>query len=200
MVGRLRPGVSREQARSDLDVILRPLAQMYAKGYDSSGGAPKGTLVNSLQSDITLGVKPALLAVLGAVTLVLLIACVNVTNLLLARGAQRRGEFAMRAALGAPRERLVRQLLTESLLLATLGGAIGMIVAKFGVHALVALSPPGLPRLNAIYLDGAVFAFGLSITTLIGIAVGLVPALQASRGELHIGMQQSSRRTAGGHQ
>ena len=117
------------------------------------------------------------LPVLGAVILVLLIACVNVTNLLLARGAQRRGEFAMRAALGAGRLRLIRQLLTESLLLAILGGAFGMMVAQVGVRALVALSPPGLPRVSAIGLDGPVFAFALGITALIGLLVGLIPAL-----------------------
>jgi predicted permease len=155
-------------------------------------------IVNTLQSDLTQGVRPALLAVLGAVTLVLLIACVNVTNLLLARGAQRRGEFAMRAALGALQGRLIRQLLTESLLLAILGGMLGMAIAVAGVRALVTFSPPGLPRANAIGIDAGVFLFALCITTLIGIVVGLVPALQASRKDLHIGIQQSSRRTAGG--
>src|SRR5206468_5835072 len=117
----------------------------------------------------TRGVKPALLAVLGAVVLVLLIASVNVTNLLLARGAQRRGELAVRAALGGGRMRMIRQLLTESLLLAALGGALGMVVAEFGVSALVALSPPGLPRVSAIGVDGPVFVFALGITTLIGL-------------------------------
>jgi putative ABC transport system permease protein len=200
MVGRLRAGVSRDQARSELDMILHTLAQMNAKGYDSSGGAPDGMIVNPLQSDLTRGVRPALLAVLGAVILVLLIACVNVTNLLLARAAQRRAEFAMRAALGAAQGRLVRQLLTESLLLAVLGAAFGMVVAIAGVQALVALSPPGLPRVNAIGVDGTVFLFALVITTLIGIVVGLVPALHASRNDLHTGMRHSSQRTTGGRQ
>jgi putative ABC transport system permease protein len=200
MVGRLRKGVSRERAGSELDVILSTLAQIYPKGYDSSGGAPDGMMVNELQSDLTQGVKPALLAVLGAVFLVLLIACVNVTNLLLARGAQRQGEFALRAALGAAQRRLVRQLLTESLLLALLGAVFGMVVAVAGVHALVALSPPELPRVSAIGVDGTVFLFALGLTTLIGVVVGLVPALQASRKDLHTGMQRSSRRTAGGRQ
>jgi putative ABC transport system permease protein len=152
-------------------------------------------LVNRLQDDITLGVRPALLAILGAVGLVLLIVCVNVTNLLLALGARRRNEFGMRAALGAGRMRMIRQVLTESLLLAAIGGVFGMAVAEAGVRALVALSPPDLPRVGAIHVDGAVFAFGLLITTVIGLTVGLLPALQASRGD---GQQQSSRTTTGG--
>jgi putative ABC transport system permease protein len=157
-------------------------------------------IVDPLQEDIIRGVKPALLAVLGAVMLLLLIACVNVTNLLLARGAQRRGEFALCVALGAARPRLIRQLLTESLLLAVIGGALGMLVAENGVRALVALSPPGLPRADAITVDGTVLVFALGITTLIGLAVGLIPALHASRHDLRTGIQQSSRQTAGGHQ
>src|SRR5207249_11881083 len=116
-----------------------------------------GLIVDSLQEQVTRGVRPALLAIIGAVILVLLIACVNVINLLLARGAQRRGEFAMRAALGAGRSRLIRQLLPERLLLAAIGGALGMVVAEIGVGALVALSPSGLPRVGAIGLDGTVF-------------------------------------------
>jgi putative ABC transport system permease protein len=123
-----------------------------------------------------------------------------VTNLLLARGAQRRGEFAMRAALGAGRMRMIRQLLTESLLLAVFGGGFGMVVAELGVGALVALSPAGLPRVDSIRVDGAVLAFGIGVTTLIGLVVGLVPALHASRSDLQTGLQQSSRRAAGGHQ
>ena len=185
MVGRLRPGVGAERARRELDAIAHDPVPAFSRAPWASLGA--GLLVSSLQDDVTRGVKPALLAVLGAVMLVLAIACVNVTNLLLARGAQRRGEFAMRAALGAGRTRMIRQLLTESLLLAVLGGALGMAVAEIGVRAFVALSPPGLPRVGAIAVDGAVFAFGLGITTLIGLLVGLIPALQASRHDLSIG-------------
>jgi putative ABC transport system permease protein len=198
MVGRVRPGVSRDQAKRDLDLIARTPVPEFPRARWAS--LKSGLIVDSLQDDVTRGVKPALLAVLGAVMLLLLIACVNVTNLLLARGAQRRGEFAMRAALGAGRSRLIRQLLTESLLLAILGSALGMLVAEFGVDVLVALSPPGLPRVGAIAVDGAVFAFALGITTLIGLAVGLIPALHASGCDLHVGIQQSSRRAAGGHQ
>ena len=200
MIGRLRDGVSLEQAKSELDVILHGLGQIYAKGYDGSGGVPDGFIVNSMQSDVTRGVKPALLAVLGAVMLVLVIACVNVASLLLARGAQRRGEFAVRVALGASRGRLIRQLLLESLLLTALGGALGMLVAEAGVRALVALSPAGLPRVEAIRLDGVAFLFGLGIAMVIGLAVGIVPALQASRRDPQSELQQGSRRTAGGHQ
>jgi putative ABC transport system permease protein len=198
MVGRLREGISIDQARSNLDWIAHTPVLEFPR--ISSASLEHGLIVNSLQDDVTRSVKPALLAVFGAVILVLVIACVNVTNLLLARGAQRRGEFAMRAALGAGRTRLIRQLLTESLLLAMLGGVFGMMVARFGIRALVALSPPDLPRLNAIQVDGAVFAFALGITALIGLVAGLIPARHASRGDLRIGVQQSSGRTAGGHQ
>jgi len=198
MVGRLRPGAGIDQARQELDIIARAPAPEFPRPPWAS--AKDGFIVNSLQDDVTGAVKPALLAVLGAVLLLLTIACVNVTNLLLARGAQRSGEFAMRAALGAPRMRMIRQLLTESLLLAVLGGALGMVVAEFGVGALVALSPAGLPRVGAIRLDGAVFAFGMGVTTLIGVMVGLIPALSASRAGLRVGLRQSSQRTAGGRQ
>ena len=200
MVGRLLPAGRRGQAQSELSVLVRALAQKYAKGYDSSGGAPGGMIVNLLQDDLTLGVRPALLAIVGAVILLLLIACVNVTNLLLARGTQRQGEFAMRTALGAGRARLTRQLLTESLLLSIVGGIVGTMVAETGVRALVALAPSGLPRAGAIHLDSAVFAFGLGVTAMIGLAVGLIPALHASLSTLHAGVQQSSNRAAGGRQ
>jgi putative ABC transport system permease protein len=198
MVGRLRAGFSVSQAKRDLDAIAQnPVPEFSRPPY---AALPNGLSVNALQDDVTSGVRPALLAILGAVLLVLAIACVNVTNLLLARGAQRRGEFAVRAALGAGRPRLIRQLLTESLLLALIGGALGMAVAEIGVRALVALSPAGLPRAGAIRVDGTVFAFALAVTTLIGLVVGLIPALHASRSDLQIGLQQSSRRAAGGHQ
>jgi putative ABC transport system permease protein len=191
MVGRLRPGVGMNQARQELETIARAPAPEFPRAPWASMG--NGLMARSLQDDVTEGVKPALLAVLGAVLLLLAIACVNVTNLLLARGAQRRGEFAMRATLGAPRMRMIRQLLTESLMLAVLGGALGMVVAELCVRMLAPLSPPGLPRVGAIRVDGAVFAFGMGITTLIGVWVGLIPALHASRSDLRIGLQQNSR-------
>jgi putative ABC transport system permease protein len=195
-VGRLRSGVRVEQVTEEVNrlghvVLKEQHPDTYRRDVE--------LIAVPLQDDVTHGVKPALLAILGAVALVLVIACVNVTNLLLARGVQRRGEFALRAALGAASGRLIRQLLTESLLLAAIGGAVGMTVAILGVRALVALGPPGLSRAGAIGVDGTVFAFGLGITTLIGLAFGLIPALQALRSDPHRDLQHASRHAAGGH-
>jgi putative ABC transport system permease protein len=198
MTARLRPGIAMERGKRELDQI----AQMPVREF---GRAPwcsmkDGLIVNPVQDDVTRAVRPALLAVLGAVMLVLAVACVNVTNLLLMRGAQRRGELAMRAALGAGRTRLVRLLLVEGLLLGVWGGAAGMLVAEVSVRALVALSPPNLPRLGAIHVAVPVLSFGAGITVLIGLAIGLIPALHVSRWNLHTGLQQGSRRSTGGHQ
>ena len=195
-VGRLRSDAGVEEATREINVLGRAvLNEQLPETYDPNTQFS----VASLHDDLTRGVRPALVAILGAVLLVLVIACVNVTNLLLARGVQRHGEFALRAALGAGRSRLIRQLLTESLLLAALGGAGGMAVAMLGVRALVALSPSGLPRAGAITIGGAVFAFGLAVTTLIGLAFGLIPALQAAQSDPHRDLQHSSRHTVGGH-
>lgn len=196
LVARLKSGVGRERAMSEADKIAATIGQIYAGGYNEAGGPPDGFFVNSLQADVTRGVRPALMAVMGAVLLVLVLACVNVTNLLLARGAQRRGEFAMRAALGAARGRLVRQLLTESVLLSLAGGLLGLLIAYIGVRALIALSPPGLPRVAAIHIDAPVFVFALVVTTLVGLAIGLVPALHASRSDPHAALQHGTRTTA----
>ena len=197
LIARIKAGVSTQEAGNELTAVLHSLAQTYAKGYNSSGGAPDAMVVHPLQHDLTQGVRPALLAVLGAVLLVLLIACVNVANLLLARGSQRRAEFAMRVALGAPRGRVARQLLTESLLLALCGGALGMAIAEGGARGLVLLSPPGLPRLNAVSVDAKVFLFALGLTTLIGIVVGFVSNLQASGSDVQSAVRQSSARMTG---
>jgi putative ABC transport system permease protein len=155
--------------------------------------------VIALQDDIAGGIKPALLAVLAGVALVLVIACVNITNLLLARDVRRRGEFALRGALGAGRSRLMRQLLAESVLLTALGGLFGVAVAAFGVRALVAFSPPSLPRAQAIGIDNEVFLFAFAITTLLGLALGVGPALQASLSEPHGTLQIGARPNVGGH-
>jgi putative ABC transport system permease protein len=198
MVARLRTDLSLEQARKDLDWIAHhPVADFPRPPWAS---LERGLLSSTLQDDVASGVKPALLVILGAVGLVLLIACVNVTNLLLARGAQRRGEFAVRTALGAAPQRLVRQLLTESLLLALCSGAIGIFIAQFGLRMLIALSPTELPRINAIRFDGAAFVFAFLVATVTGILVGLIPAWHASRSDPHEGLQQGSMRTVGSHQ
>ncbi|HXX02592.1 MAG TPA: ABC transporter permease [Candidatus Acidoferrales bacterium] len=198
MVGRLRSGVGRDQARNDLAAIAATPVTEFPRPRGSTMG--HGLTIDALQEDVTRGVKPALLAVFAAVGLVLLIACVNVTNLMLACSAQRQGEIAMRAALGAAAPTLARQMVTESLLLATVGGVLGMVVAQAGIRVLVALSPAGLPRVNAIRLDGFAFAFAFCVTGLVGIAVGLIPAWQASRGDLLGALRQASQRTTGQHQ
>jgi putative ABC transport system permease protein len=198
LVGRVRRGVSVDQAKGELDEIARTPTTDFPRVPWAD--LHNGLIVSSLQDHVTRGIRPALHAVIAAVMLLLAITCVNVTNLLLARGAQRRGEFAVRAALGAGRGRLIRQLITETTLLALIGGAAGLIVAELGVGTLVALSPPELPRLSAIRLDQAVLAFGTALTVIVGLVVGAIPAMHASRQDLRAEMQGTSRRTAGGSQ
>jgi len=191
IVARLRPEVTIAAAQRDLDIIARtPLPEFPRAPW---AALKKGTIVTSLRDDVSGPVKPALLAVMGAVIVLLVIACVNVTNLLLGRGSQRRAEFAMRVALGAGRHRLLRQLLTESVVLALIGGALGLAFAVAGIQALVALSPPGMPRVQAIGIHGPVFVFSLAVSALIGIVVGLMPAIQAARGDLRAALQEGAR-------
>ncbi len=195
IAGRLKAGVSVDQAKQELGQIAQTPWPEFPRPRWAS--LKHGFIIDSLQDDIAHTVKPALLAIVGAVILVLTIASVNVINLVLARSTQRRGEFAVRAALGASRRRVLRQLVTESLLLGIFGAVFGMGVAFIGVRTLIFLSPPGLPRLEAIRLDPTAFAFGLVITTCIGFIAGLVPAQHFSRADLHDGLHQSSRRSAG---
>lgn len=198
MIGRLRSGIGRDEVSRDIDTIARAERPEFPRPAWSA--LKNGLIVSSLQDEITRDIKPALLAIFFAVLLVLAIACVNVTNLLLARGTQRRGEFAIRNALGAGRLRVVRQLVMESLLLTFLGGALGILVAEFGVRALIALGPPGLLRASAIRVDAAAFAFAIVVTMLIGIVVGLIPALHAYRADLVGSLKLNSRHSIGGQQ
>jgi len=191
IVGRLSPSADVATAsREILDIGRVPEPSFPRPAW---ADLKRGLLVRRLQDAVTGAVRPSLYAIVGAVFLLLAIASVNVTNLLLARGAQRRAEFAMRAALGAARGRLVRQLLTESVVLALLGGALGLGIAQLGIRGLVASSPPGLPRVDAIRLDPGVFLFALALTTLVGLLVGMVPALGVLRSERR-GLQHGSRR------
>jgi putative ABC transport system permease protein len=195
-VGRLHPGASVVQASQEVEALGTAVVR---EQHPVTYGPNAVFAVASLRDELTRGIRPALLTVFGAVVLVLVIACGNVTNLLLARAVRRRGEFALRAALGAGRGRLIRQMLTESLFVTVLGGIAGMAVAMSGVRGLVALSPPGLPRVGAIRVDAIAWAFAFCISTFIGIVVGLVSALQAARSDPQRNLQEGSRRSAGGH-
>ena len=198
VVARLRQGASAASASRELDGIARSPVPEFARVPWAR--MANGFLVTSLQADVTRAIRPAMLAVFGAVCLVLMIACVNVTNLLLARGAQRRAEFAMRMALGAGRGRLVRQLLTESVLLAAIGGVLGLAVAEAGVRALVALSPAEVPRLSTIRVDAVAFWFAALVTTVVGVVVGAIPAISVLRQDVSSRLATAGRRTTGGHQ
>jgi putative ABC transport system permease protein len=193
---RLPPDVTVAAASREANAAARAMLQeVRPRTY----GPDTQVSVAPLHDVLVGGVRPVLLAMAGAVLLVLAIACVNVTNLLLARGARRRGEFALRAALGAGRARLVRQLLTESVLLAALSAILGVAFAVFAVRALVAIAPAALPRAASIRVDGQVLAFALAIATLASLAFGLLPALEAAGSDPHRDMQESSSRTAHGH-
>jgi putative ABC transport system permease protein len=198
IAGRLRPGASIEEARSELNLIASNPERAFPRPRWATLSG--GLIVDSVQDDLVRSVRPALLAVLSAVALLLVIACVNVTSLLLGRGVLRQSEFAMRASLGAARSRLIRQLLTESVLLSLVGGGLGIAVTFAGVKALIALIPPGLPRADAIALDTPVFFFAFSLAALVGIAAGLIPALQTPRANLHVGLQKASRTSIGHRQ
>jgi putative ABC transport system permease protein len=191
-VARLRSGATEAQADAELRTLFRNLKAEYSTGFLGSG-----LPVVSLRAYMVRDVRSMLLAVLGAVGFVLLIACVNVTNLLLAQGAQRQAEFAMRTALGASPGRIRRQVLTESLLLALVGGAAGVGVAVLGMPALLSLAPNGLPLAERIALNPTALGFALLLTTLVGVAFGATPAFSAARSDLALSMKGAGSRTAG---
>ena len=191
VVARLKPGVTLQQARAELDTISSRLAEQYPK-EDKGWGA---TAV-SLREDLVGDVRPALLILLGAVAFVLLIACANVANLVLAKTFSRRKEVAIRSALGASRRRLLQQVLSETVLLAVAGGALGLVLAHYGMVLMVKFLPQQLPRSSEIGLDGWVLAFTLGISLLTGLAAGLLPALRLIKKDVSEALKQGLGRTA----
>ncbi|HEX4165840.1 MAG TPA: ABC transporter permease, partial [Bryobacteraceae bacterium] len=174
-IGRLKPGVTLQQARDDMDRVSRQLTT----AFPDVNNNVQANLI-PLKEEMIGKVRPVLLVLLVAVVFVLLISCVNVASLLLARSTRREREFAIRTAIGAGRMRLVRQLLTESILLAGIGGALGILLAKWGTSAALAALPLTLPRANNVGLDGRVLLFTLIVSLLAGIVFGLAPALRSS--------------------
>ncbi len=186
-LGRLQPEVTLEQARAEMQTIAAQLAAEYPQ---TNGGI--GVTAVSLPQHLTGQVRPALWILLGAVGFVLLIACANVANLLLTRGAEREREFAIRAAIGAGRGRLLRQLLSESLLLALLGCTAGLLLAYAGIKVILALSPGNIPRLEFVRLDYVTLLFAAGVSGVTALLFGLVPALQFSRPQLHNTLKEAS--------
>ena len=183
---RLKPGVTLEQARSEMSTITARLEEQFP-------GTNRDVTVQLLKDKVVGDVRPALLVLLAAVAFVLLIACANVAHLLMARGAARQREIAVRAALGAKPWRIARQFLTESLLLALVGGGVGLLLASWSIRLLIALVPASLPRAQSIGLDAHVLLFTAAISVLTGIVFGVVPALRASSVNLRDVLQETTR-------
>lgn len=192
-VARLKPGVSLEQAQTGMTLIAQRLEQQYPESNKGQRVA-----VTRMRDEMVGDVRLTLYLILGAVTVVLLIACANTATLLLGKATARTREVAVRAALGASRRRIVRQLVTESLLLAFVAGTAGLLLAWWGSKALVALAPAGLPRLAETGIDRWVLAFTLGMSMVTSLLFGLVPALYASKVNLSDALKQGATRLVGG--
>ena len=191
-VARLKPGVTVEQAREGMEIVAVNLE----KQYPDSNTGNRVTIIPALES-VVQSIRPALRVLFVAVGFVLLIACANVANLLLARATSRQKEIAIRTALGARRWRVIRQLLTESILLSIFGGAFGLLLANWGVKLIIAISPNSIPRAREIGLDNRVLAFTIAVSLLTGIIFGLVPALQMSKPDLNETLKDAGRGSTG---
>jgi len=192
-IARLKPGVAIEQARTDLGTIGASLRKQFPETNTNFDFA-----LRPLREDLVGDVRPALYILFAAVLCVLLIANANVANLLLARASVRGKEIALRAALGANRSRIIRQLLTESLLLSALGGGLGLILAQWGTEALITAMPQNIPRAASIQLDAVVLGFTLLVSLVTGVVFGLVPAWQASHVDLNTALKAGTRTGGGG--
>jgi predicted permease len=195
-VGRLRDGVSTQQAQAEVDVLVAGWQETYPESHIR----PQGHEIRfePLATQVIGDVRPALLTLLGAVGFVLLIACANVGNLLLARAESRQREIGVRTALGAGRGRLLRQFITESVLLAFIGGVVGLIVGSWAVDLLLASNAGGIPRLDAIGLDATVLAFTAAVSLATGVLFGLAPTMHLSAGTLSMSLREGGDRSTAG--
>jgi len=194
-VARLRSGVALAQAQTEMDAIQQTLDERYP---DAERGL--GVKIHPIKEDLVRDIRGSLLLLLGAVGVVLLIACANVANLLLVRSTARRREFAIRLALGAGRSRIVRQLITESVLLSLMGGTLGLCFAKWGADVTLAALPGGAQRMDSVAVSLPVFAFAFGAAVLVGILFGLAPALKSSQTDLQEALKEGNRgATASGH-
>jgi predicted permease len=195
IMGKLRPGVSIAQAQAEMDTITARLRHDYPQTYPPNGGLTFGIV--PLLEQVVGDARPTLFVLLGAVGVVLVIACANVANLLLARAVARQKEIAIRTALGASRLRIVRQVLTESMLLSLSGGACGVLLAFWSLHWIHVFGPKSVPRINDIGIDRVALVFTFVLSVFSGAVFGLVPALRVSRFDLHATLKDSNRGTAG---
>jgi putative ABC transport system permease protein len=193
VIGRLKPGIATEQASADMTSIAEQIEQ------EVSGMEGMGTSVTSLRQDTVGNVETGLWVLLAAVGFVLLIACANVANLMLVRAAARQKEIAIRLSLGATRSRIIKQLLTESIITGLMGGALGLTLALWGVDALLRLSPEDLPRLTEVTVDGSVFVFTLALSIATGAIFGIIPATQASKADINSILKDGARGSGGVH-